>query len=52
MLIDGELYENVAWSYEDPYPGVEAIRGRIAFYPDRVEVYEVDEEALKHHHRT
>ena len=30
--------ENVAWSYEDPKAGVEAIRGRLAFYPDRVTV--------------
>jgi uncharacterized protein (DUF427 family) len=30
--------ENVAWSYEDPKPQVEAIRGRLAFYPDRVRV--------------
>jgi uncharacterized protein (DUF427 family) len=30
--------ENVAWSYEEPKPGVEAIRGRLAFYPDRVTV--------------
>ena len=50
MLIDGELIENVAWSYEDPYPAVEAIRGRIAFYPDKVEVYEVSEADLKAHH--
>ncbi|HTI67575.1 MAG TPA: DUF427 domain-containing protein [Caulobacteraceae bacterium] len=52
ILIDGALIENVAWSYEDPLLAVEAIRGRIAFYPDKVEVYEVDEEALKHHQRT
>jgi uncharacterized protein (DUF427 family) len=50
-LIDGELIENVAWSYEDPYPAVEGIRGRIAFYPNLVEVYEVDQEDLdKHQH--
>jgi uncharacterized protein (DUF427 family) len=30
--------ENVAWSYEEPKPGVEAIRGLLAFYPDRVTV--------------
>jgi uncharacterized protein (DUF427 family) len=52
MLIDGELIENAAWSYEDPYPAVERIRGRIAFYPDKVEVYELDEDRLAHpdHH--
>jgi uncharacterized protein (DUF427 family) len=30
--------ENVAWSYEEPKPEVGAIRGRLAFYPDRVTV--------------
>lgn len=34
--VDG--VEDVAWSYEDPKPGVEAIRGLLAFYPDRVTV--------------
>jgi uncharacterized protein (DUF427 family) len=40
--IDGELLENVAWSYETPYPAMEAIAGMLAFYPNRVRVYEVD----------
>ena len=43
MMINGDLQENVAWSYEEPYPAAERIRGRIAFYPDRVQVYEVTE---------
>jgi uncharacterized protein (DUF427 family) len=33
--------ENAAWSYEDPKQDVEAIRGLLAFYPDRVTV-EID----------
>jgi uncharacterized protein (DUF427 family) len=41
-MIDGQVAENVAWSYEDPFPSAMAIRDMIAFYPDRVEVYEVD----------
>ena len=28
---------------EDPYPSMQQIKGRIAFYPDQVEVYEVEE---------
>ena len=45
------MIEKAAWSYEQPYPAVEAIKDRIAFYVGEIEVYEVDEEALKHHHR-
>jgi uncharacterized protein (DUF427 family) len=30
--------EDVAWSYEDPKAEVEEIRGRLAFYPDRVTI--------------
>jgi uncharacterized protein (DUF427 family) len=25
------------WSYENPFPAVEQIRGHVAFYPDRVD---------------
>ena len=35
---DGQVIENAAWSYEDPYPAMETIRGRLAFYPNLVEV--------------
>ena len=34
----GERSANAVWSYERPYPPVEAIRGHLAFYPDRVDV--------------
>ena len=43
MLVNGDLLENCAWSYEEPFPAVEAIRGRLAFYPDKVQVYEISE---------
>ena len=39
--MEGVLAENAVWSYEDPIAGMEAIRGRLAFYPDQVEVYEL-----------
>jgi len=42
LSIDGEVFENLAWSYEDPYPAMEQIRGFLSFYADRVRVYEVD----------
>jgi len=43
VLMDGDLAEDAAWSYEDPYPAMEAIRGRIAFFPHPVEVYGVED---------
>ena len=47
MLIDGELLEDVAWSYPHPYPAADAVRDLIAFDPSRVEVYEVTDEELR-----
>ena len=41
LTMDGEITEDTVWSYEEPYPAMEAIRGRLAFYPNHVEVYEV-----------
>lgn len=41
---DGESGERVAWSYKEPYDECEAIRGYVAFYADRVEVEELEEE--------
>jgi uncharacterized protein (DUF427 family) len=40
--IDSTILENVAWSYEDPYPAMDQIREHLAFYTDKVRVYEVD----------
>jgi uncharacterized protein (DUF427 family) len=34
-LRDGRA-DNIAWSYEDPYPEVARIAGYVAFYQDRV----------------
>ncbi len=31
---------NAVWEYRDPYPAVAAIKGRVAFYPGRVEKIE------------
>ncbi len=33
----GRAAENAVWTYEEPYPAVTAIEGRLAFYPDRVD---------------
>jgi uncharacterized protein (DUF427 family) len=29
---------DVAWSYENPYPAMSAIEGRLAFYPSKVKL--------------
>ena len=40
---DGEIAENAVWTYESPYPAMEQIRGFVAFYPNKVEIQEVDD---------
>lgn len=41
LEVDGRRAENAVWVYEQPYPAVEAIRGHLAFYPDRVDRIEM-----------
>ncbi len=41
LSIDSLILENVVWSYEDPFPAMEQIRAYMAFYPDKVRIYEV-----------
>lgn len=36
VRIGDNLFENVAWSYLDPYPGFESIQGYLSFYPARL----------------
>jgi uncharacterized protein (DUF427 family) len=50
LTMDGSVAENVAWSYEAPFDAVGQIAERIAFYADRVEVYEVDDAAVNPRH--
>jgi uncharacterized protein (DUF427 family) len=38
IVVDDTRIENAVWSYEDPYPAVAEIRGRLAFYPDRTRI--------------
>jgi len=42
----GERAANAVWEYRDPYPAVAAIRGRVAFYPDRVDAIVESAEAV------
>ena len=41
LAMDGVIGENAVWTYEDPYPAMDIIRGRLAFYPNQVEIHEV-----------
>ena len=43
LNMDGHLAENAVWTYEQPYPAMESIRGLLAFYPNQVEIREVGE---------
>jgi uncharacterized protein (DUF427 family) len=45
LLMDGHFAENAVWSYEDPFPAMDTIRGRLAFYPNQVEIYAYGEAA-------
>jgi len=37
----GERAVDAVWTYEQPYEAVAAIRGHVAFYPDRVDSIEL-----------
>jgi uncharacterized protein (DUF427 family) len=36
----GLVRENAAWSYEEPFPSVAAIKEHLAFYPEKVDAIE------------
>jgi uncharacterized protein (DUF427 family) len=36
------MAKDVAWSFEDPFDHVAAIKGHLAFYPERVDAIEVE----------
>jgi uncharacterized protein (DUF427 family) len=39
------LIQDAIWTYEHPYAAVDAIAGRLAFYADRVEIIEADQDS-------
>lgn len=43
LIVPGTRRPDAVWSYEDPYPAVSAIRGHVAFYPDRVDAIAIDD---------
>jgi uncharacterized protein (DUF427 family) len=38
LVVDGQRHENAVWTYEAPYDAVGDIAGRVAFYPNVVDV--------------
>lgn len=42
IQIDGNTLDNATWSYEQPFPAMAEIAGRLAFYPDKVRIEEAD----------
>ncbi|MCC7266617.1 MAG: DUF427 domain-containing protein [Caulobacteraceae bacterium] len=49
LVMDGDLAENAIWTYETPIDDMALIRGRLAFYPNLVEIYEVDDAEVNPH---
>ena len=47
VAIDGRRFKAVAWTYPDPSPGYEALRGHVAFYPGRVDAAWLDDERVQ-----
>jgi uncharacterized protein (DUF427 family) len=40
IRVGDKLAENAIWTYEQPFPAVAEISGRLAFYPNRVDAIE------------
>ena len=38
LIAGGEAIEDAIWTYERPYDAVAEIQGRVAFYPENVEI--------------
>jgi uncharacterized protein (DUF427 family) len=47
VVVDGRRLPGVAWSYEQPSPGYEHLRGAVAFYPAAVDRALVDGEQVR-----
>jgi uncharacterized protein (DUF427 family) len=45
LRVGERVAENALWTYESPYDAVAAIRGHLAFYPDRVDSIDVSRPA-------
>ena len=41
ISVDGRVAEDAIWTYPEPFDECEAIRGHVAFHPDRIDRLEV-----------
>ncbi len=46
VVAGGRAVERGGWTYHEPSPGFEAIRGAVAFYPGRMDACFVDDERV------
>ena len=51
LLMDGHFAENAAWAYAEPLAGMEGLADRIAFFTDKVDVYDIEDVRLGDHPR-
>ncbi|OPH57802.1 hypothetical protein BC351_04680 [Paenibacillus ferrarius] len=51
IQVDGRVIENAVWSYPQPIPESEAIRGYLAFYWNKVDTWHEEEEEIFVHPR-
>jgi uncharacterized protein (DUF427 family) len=47
IVSPGKAASDAAWTYLDPLPGFESIRGHVAFYPSRMDACYVDGERVQ-----
>jgi uncharacterized protein (DUF427 family) len=46
VAVADRVARDAAWGYDDPSAGFDALRGRVAFYPSRVDACFVDDELV------
>ncbi|RMG82991.1 MAG: DUF427 domain-containing protein [Chloroflexi bacterium] len=39
IVVNGETYENYVWGYMNPFDGLDKIRGLLAFYNEKLDIY-------------
>lgn len=47
LVVGGRVVRAAGWTYPDPAPGYEALRGTVAFYPGRVDAAYVGDERVQ-----